>query len=132
VAARESVHSRRHRLVSLPSTSTTGRPIGHGDPGVDWLSPPGAAADGTEVEDLPPQMINGVLAAGWRRTVIIPAGSFGNDRDVKVVNERWYSEDLKVLPKSRVSDPRTGVSTYQLTNIVQGPPDPALFQPRIN
>ena len=59
----------------------------------------------------------------------IPAGTFGNDRDVKVINERWYSDDLQVLVKSSNSDPRFGLTTYELTNIMRTVPDPALFQP---
>ena len=79
-------------------------------------------------EDLPPQVVNGIMAKGTRITITIPAGTFGNDRDVKVVNERWYSDDLKVLVRSSNSDPRFGVSTYELTNIVQAAADPGLFQ----
>jgi hypothetical protein len=82
---------------------------------------------GAVVEELPTQTINGVLAKGSRITMTIPAGTFGNDRDVKVVNERWYSDDLQVLLKSTNNDPRFGVTTYELTNIVTGQPDPALF-----
>jgi len=78
-------------------------------------------------EELPAQTINGVHAKGSRVTITIPAGSFGNDREVKVVNERWYSDDLQVLVKSTNSDPRFGVTTYELTNIVTAAPDPALF-----
>jgi hypothetical protein len=80
-------------------------------------------------EDLPLQSINGVWARGSRVTITIPAGTFGNDRDLKVVNERWFSDDLKLLVKSSNCDPRFGVTTYELTNIVQAQPDPALFQP---
>jgi hypothetical protein len=79
-------------------------------------------------EELHPQIVCRVPAKGSRITIIIPAGAFGNDRDVKVVNERWYSDDLKVLLKSSNSDPRFGVTTYELTQIVQAPPNPALFQ----
>ncbi len=79
-------------------------------------------------EELAPQMLNGVNVKGSRVTHIIPAGSFGNDRDVRVVTERWFSDDLKLLIKSSTNDPRTGVTTYEFADIVQGPPDPALFQ----
>ena len=61
-------------------------------------------------------------------TVTIPTGAVGNDRDLKVINERWVSDDLKLLVKTSNSDPRFGVTTYELTNIVQKEPDPALFQ----
>jgi len=80
-------------------------------------------------EELPAQVVNGVGVKGSRITMTIPAGSFGNDRDVKVINERWYSDDLQVLVKSSNSDPRFGVTSYELTNIVRSSPDPALFLP---
>ncbi|HXE62577.1 MAG TPA: hypothetical protein VN519_03510 [Bryobacteraceae bacterium] len=80
------------------------------------------------VESLPPQMVNGVLAQGTRSTETIPVGKIGNDRAISVVSERWYSNDLQMLVKSTSSDPRFGDSTYQLTNIVQTSPDPSLFQ----
>jgi hypothetical protein len=79
-------------------------------------------------EDLPPQSLNGIYVKGSRVTVTIPAGTFGNDRDLSVINERWVSDDLKLLVKSSNTDPRFGVTTYELTNITQAPPDPALFQ----
>ena len=79
-------------------------------------------------EDLGTQFIGGIQVKGSRVTSIIPAGTFGNDRDIRIVNERWYSDDLQVLVKSVNNDPRFGVSTYELTNVVQTPPDSALFQ----
>ncbi len=79
-------------------------------------------------ESLQPQIVGGISVKGSRITMTIPVGAFGNDRAVKVINERWYSDDLQVLVKSSNSDPRFGVSTYDLTNIVQALPDPALFQ----
>lgn len=82
----------------------------------------------TVTEDLPSQAINGVQARGTRITTTIPMGIFGNDREIKVVNERWSSDDLRILVKSVNLDPRFGESTYDLTNVVQGAPNPSLFQ----
>ncbi len=82
----------------------------------------------TTTEDLAPQVLNGTPVKGSRTTATIPAGTFGNDREVKIVNERWYSDDLQVLVKSTNNDPRFGITTYELNNIVPGPPNPALFQ----
>ena len=79
-------------------------------------------------EDLGREVINGIQCNGARMTITIPKGAFGNDRDVKVVNERWYSDDLQVLVKSSNSDPRFGVTTYELANILQAPPDPGLLR----
>jgi hypothetical protein len=83
----------------------------------------------TTKEDLPPQTINGIAARGSRVTSTIPAGVVGNDRDFKIVSERWYSDDLQVLLKTSTTDPRFGTDTYELTNIKQTQPDPALFLP---
>ena len=82
----------------------------------------------TVTEDLQSQSINGLHVRASRVTTTIPVGSIGNDRELKVVNERWYSEDLGVLVKSTNSDPRFGLSTYDLTNVVQAAPNnPTLF-----
>jgi len=78
-------------------------------------------------EDLGFQNQNGILAQGTRSTVVIPKGQIGNNRDIKVVNERWYSKDLQMVVKSVNSDPRFGTTTYELTNVIQGA-DPTLFQ----
>jgi hypothetical protein len=83
--------------------------------------------DGVE-EEIPAQMVNGTLARGSRITTTIPAGSIGNNRDLKVVTERWYSDDMQLLLKSTNSDPRFGTTTYELKDLTQGRPDPALFQ----
>ena len=80
-------------------------------------------------ETLPDQMFSGIAGKGSRVTITIPVGSIGNDRELKVVNERWYSDDFKLLLKTSNSDPRFGTSTYELENIQQGEPAGSLFQP---
>lgn len=79
-------------------------------------------------EDLGDQIVNGVMAHGTRSTITIPEGQIGNDREIRIVSERWYSNDLQMLIKSSNNDPRFGETTYELTNIVQGAQDPTLFQ----
>ena len=81
-----------------------------------------------KTEDLGFQSHNGVQAQGTRSTMTIPQGQIGNNRDIHVVNERWYSKDLQMVVKTTNSDPRFGVTTYELTDIVQAPPDVTLFQ----
>jgi hypothetical protein len=83
---------------------------------------------GATTEELPSQTISGLTMRGSRVTTTIPVGAIGNDREMKVVNERWYSNDLQVLVRSSNTDPRFGTSSYELTGIVQAPPDPLLFQ----
>jgi hypothetical protein len=80
------------------------------------------------VEDLGTQVVNGVEAQGVRVITVIPTGQIGNDRDLKTVVDRWVSSDLHVLVKSVTTSSRSGPVHYDLTNLVLGPPDPALFQ----
>jgi hypothetical protein len=79
-------------------------------------------------ENLGSQSVNGVTAQGMRTTMTIPKGQIGNNKDIKVLTERWTSADLQMLVKSINSDPRFGDTTYQLTKVVLSAPDPALFQ----
>jgi len=79
-------------------------------------------------EDLGTLSQNGVPAQGTRTTLTIAAGKIGNSRDIHVVNERWYSNELQMVVKSINSDPRFGTTTYQLTNILRANPDASLFQ----
>ena len=95
----------------------------------NWTPTSKKTGSGPVTEALPQQMMNGVWVKGSRVTVTIPAGAVGNDRDLKSISEHWYSDDLKLLVKSSNADPRFGNTTYELTNIVQAPPDASLFQP---
>jgi hypothetical protein len=98
---------------------------------LNWLDVPGAdhgPAENAKKEDLGVESLNGILAAHTRSTLTIPQGQIGNDRDIHVVNERWYSDDLQMLVKTVNSDPRFGENTYQFTNISRDEPDPSLFQ----
>ncbi len=79
-------------------------------------------------EDLGQQMVEGVLATGSRTTTTIPAGSIGNAKPIVIVSEQWFSDDLKVLISTKHSDPRSGETTYRLTNVIQGEPHRSLFE----
>jgi hypothetical protein len=79
-------------------------------------------------ESLGRQAIEGVEAEGTRVTFTIAAGKIGNERPIVTVNERWYSPELQTVVLSKNSDPRMGETTYRLTNISRGEPDPSLFQ----
>ena len=84
---------------------------------------------GNEVkEQLGKQMIEGVEAEGTRTTVTIPAGEIGNERPIEIVSERWYSPELQLVVMTRHSDPRSGETTYKLTNINRTEPAKTLFE----
>jgi hypothetical protein len=79
-------------------------------------------------EDLGEQVLEGLLVKGTRMTDTIPAGTIGNDRQIDIVTERWYSEEIDAMVLERYSDPRFGETSYQLVNVVRGEPSPDLFQ----
>ncbi len=80
------------------------------------------------VESLGQQTVEGVQAEGKRSTSVIPAGTIGNELDIKTVSETWYSSELQTTVSSTRSDPRMGTTTYRLTNIQRAEPSPDLFQ----
>jgi hypothetical protein len=81
-----------------------------------------------KTESLGTKAIEGVQVTGTRTTSTIPAGTIGNDRDLNIIRETWYSTELKLVIQSTQSDPRFGETTYTLRNIQQGSPDVTLFQ----
>ena len=68
-----------------------------------------------------------MLARGTRETQTIPAGVIGNEREIQIVAEEWYSEDIEAVVLRRTFDPRFGETNYRLVNLVRGEPSPDLF-----
>lgn len=113
---------------------------GAGEPGLWARRPagepkgPGGGARGrnnpnVRTESLGKQSIEGVLAEGTRTTLTIPAGAIGNELAIQVLDERWYSPDLKVVVLRKHSDPRSGDTVTRYTNISRAEPPPTLFEP---
>jgi hypothetical protein len=78
--------------------------------------------------DLGTQVVSGVNAQGNSVTHTIPAGAMGNALPIVSTSETWYSPDLQVVVSSKHTDPRTGQSTYTLTNVQRTAPSATLFQ----
>ena len=78
-------------------------------------------------ESLGQKIFDGVLADGKRVTTVLPAGSIGNQLPITVVSEQWFAPDLEILVMTRHSDPRTGETSYSLSNITRGEPAAGLF-----
>lgn len=89
---------------------------------------PGSDAKSDSKESLGTKLFDGVPADGTLTTIVIPEGTIGNDKPVKITEERWYSSELQVIVMSRRNDPRAGETLFQLTNIQRNEPDPSLFQ----
>jgi hypothetical protein len=81
-----------------------------------------------KTESLGTQTIEGVTAEGTRSTLTIPAGDIGNTLPIEVVDETWYSAELQITVMTKHRDPRSGETTYRLTNINRDEPDRSLFE----
>lgn len=81
-----------------------------------------------KVESLGKQIIEGIEAEGTRTTMTIPAGKIGNERQIDIVTERWYSPELQVVVYSKRSDPMAGETIYKLTSINRNEPSRSLFE----
>jgi len=81
-----------------------------------------------KTEQLGNTYIEGVQAQGTRTTTTIPAGDIGNERPINIVDEQWYSPDLKMTVMTKHSDPRSGDTSFALKNINRSAPPPNLFE----
>jgi hypothetical protein len=79
-------------------------------------------------ESLGKETIAGLSADGTRTITSIPANAIGNERQLDIVRERWYSADLGIVLRSKQSDPRFGETTYEVTNLGRVGPSPSLFE----
>ena len=90
-----------------------------------------AAAAGAQTlnksESLGEREIEGVATEGTRTKVTIPAGALGNESELQIVTERWYSPKLQTVILIERFDPRVGRSVYRLSGIKSVEPAKSLF-----
>jgi len=79
-------------------------------------------------QDLGPSTMEGFAVTGSRRTMPAEARPAGSETSRNIAVETWYSPELKIELESKIEDPKLGVRTTKLVNIVNGEPDPAMFQ----
>src|SRR5258705_15582 len=89
---------------------------------------PGATVKGAPYSATAVTEVTQVLGEGHRTTITIPAGQIGNERPLQIINEVWFSPDLKIIVLSKRNDPRFGETVYRLTTINRAEPDSSLFQ----
>jgi len=82
--------------------------------------PPLDEARAIAQEDLGSKTIAGIVCKGTRQTITIPAGQIGNAGPIAIVTETWYAPSIDTIVLSSTTDPRFGVTTYQLHNIQAG------------
>jgi len=81
----------------------------------------------TTRENIGSDSIEGLPVRGLRVNQTYPSGALGNDRPLTIVTEYWYSDDLKINLLTKRTDPRYGVQTVRVTELVRQEPDAALF-----
>jgi hypothetical protein len=86
----------------------------------------GPAGPYVKEEDLGTRRMEGVDCHGTRDTQTIPADAIGG-KELKLVDEVWYSDDLRLNMLVIHDDPRTGEQTTTVTQVNRGEPDPAIF-----
>jgi hypothetical protein len=79
-------------------------------------------------ESLGEETVAGVSAEGVRLRTTIPAEAMGNERPIEITRERWFSQELQIVLKSKQSDPRFGITTYQVTKLDRANPPHSLFE----
>jgi hypothetical protein len=79
-------------------------------------------------EDLGKQFIGGLEAEGTRETTVLEPGAIGNDSELHIIREYWYSPQLSINLRSKLQDPRIGTQDFELSDVTLGEPDPKLFK----
>ena len=78
-------------------------------------------------EDLGADNMEGLPVRGTRVTETFEPGALGSNRALTIVTENWYSDDLRINLLTKRTDPRFGVQTVRVTNLVRGEPEASLF-----
>jgi hypothetical protein len=102
------------------------------DPGIEgmdvYLGPSSSIRLKYHVEELPPQTIMGVTTRGSKAVRTIPAGVDGNDRDLTVTIQSWYSPELRLALMTIIDDPVKGLTKMEFENLKRVEPNPAIFR----
>jgi hypothetical protein len=93
----------------------------------DGMASPMAKPDESS-ESLGGETVAGVSAEGVRLMTTIPAEAMGNERPIEITRERWFSPELQIVLKSKQSDPRFGITTYEVTKLDRSNPPHSLFE----
>ena len=111
--------ARQQTLTRAPDTAPPG----------NWAQHPKTSfGNNVRLEDLGPAALDGVEVHGYRRTTTLGGESTGTGKPMAVIDEYWYSEELRINLLSKHIDPRSGDLTITVTNLNRTEPDPNLFE----
>lgn len=121
-------NSKKAMVMNLPDRSQSSR-WGRGQ--ANAAGHPAFRRNGAKptVQSLGSQTVNGVVADGTLTTFVIPAGREGNNEPLTITRQTWRSTDLQLVVQSVDTDPRSGTTTMNVSNIQRGEPQASLFQP---
>jgi len=116
------------RINVFPLTKTARQwTVGPAVPAATLSTPTPTIKPETSKENIGSDSIEGLPVRGMRVSQTYLPGALGNDRPLTIVTEYWYSEDLKINLLTKRIDPRYGVQTVRVTELVRQEPDAALF-----
>lgn len=87
-----------------------------------------ASSTNSKVDQLGKRTIEGLECTGVKTTMTLAAGTIGNERAIDTIQETWTSADLQTAIQTRRSDPRSGDTTFKLTNVRRTEPLKSLFE----
>ena len=120
---------RHTRTLCLPASSTCGVHDFY-EPVSTSTVPVGPLADGKHYlsrEDLGKSETEGLETIGTRETITTNPGTLGNDREVTLTKEFWYSPKLGVNLLVKRMDPLQGTQVFTVSNVGLAEPDARLF-----
>ena len=120
---------RHTRTVCLPASSTC-EVHNFFEPVSTSTIPVGPMTDGKHYlsrEDLGKGETEGLETIGTRETITTNPGTVGNDREVTLTKEFWYSPKLGVNLLVKRMDPLQGTQVFTVSNISLVEPDARLF-----
>jgi hypothetical protein len=78
-------------------------------------------------EDLGTNIIEGLDVHGYRRTITLSEKASGTGHPVNIIDEYWYSEELRINMITKHTDPRTGDLLVSVTQLNREEPVVDLF-----
>ncbi|HTS59792.1 MAG TPA: hypothetical protein VMH03_19775 [Terriglobales bacterium] len=106
-----------HPPATVPPSVRYGSPSDNGLPQNEF----------TKAEDLGVNDMQGLPVHGVREVQTIP-GENGENKEIVITDECWYSEDLRINMMIKHNDPRKGTVRLSVTQVTRTEPDPALFE----
>lgn len=108
----------RQFTIKTPASSTTSTPP----------TPPTNPNTVTTTPTPASITVSGITADGTETVTTIPAGRFGNTQPITITSTRYYSPTLQIVVQSTRTDPRSGTTSFALSNISTAEPAESLFE----